>query len=323
MMSHSCSPSAAWHLDDSNCMIIHARRAMEEGEEVTISYLSPADLCLPTPDRQQLLFSAKGFLCSCSRCKEPQDAARAFRCPRCGCCEAFALMEPWQPESESGGGASSSAAARSPRDGALVCRACGALTAAEAAPLLAGEASFRRWARLRPEFQTLGKDAEDADTSGAEVSACSLLREAEEAGLADRHWIVDAMCDAAASEKPTRAVELLRRRLVVHEEGSGHCMTKRSRLQIALAEALCAEGSQAALREAAAVYGDAAGCLGVLFGDDHPEHLDAACSQEMAERKLASLAVAPPRGGYACAGASPPEGRQRKRGVIPSGKKRR
>ncbi|CAE8633868.1 unnamed protein product, partial [Polarella glacialis] len=149
MMSHSCLPSAAWHLDDANSFILHARRRVEEGEEITIPYLGPADLCLPTADRREILSVTKGFRCTCDRCSAPRDSARAFRCPRCGGNEALALADPAPAE---GVGSSSSSAAVA-RDGDLACSACGALSGAEAAPLLALEAKLRSWARSRPEFQ--------------------------------------------------------------------------------------------------------------------------------------------------------------------------
>ena len=82
MLSHSCSPNSAWHLDESNSYILHARCAIEEGEEVTIPYLSLADLCLPTPDRQELLSSSKGFLCRCERCVQPFDSTRSITVSR-------------------------------------------------------------------------------------------------------------------------------------------------------------------------------------------------------------------------------------------------
>ncbi|CAJ1345478.1 unnamed protein product, partial [Effrenium voratum] len=33
MQSHSCAPNAAWHLDENNSFILHARSFIEEGQE--------------------------------------------------------------------------------------------------------------------------------------------------------------------------------------------------------------------------------------------------------------------------------------------------
>ncbi|CAJ1432779.1 unnamed protein product, partial [Effrenium voratum] len=257
MQSHSCAPNAAWHLDENNSFILHARSFIEEGQEVTISYLSPGELCLPSCDRQDLLELTKGFRCSCSRCLQPLDAARAFCCPECHQ-EVLAPSEPG--------------------DADLVCR-CGRGLSEP----LAAERRLRPWARSRPEFCTLAKvrDEEEEDDFGKDRTATSLLVEAENAGLADRHWILDALCDAAAAEAPEKAIELLRRRLALHQEG--HCMAKRGRLHLALAEALSAQNL---LEEAEQSYGAAAELLGLLFGDDHPEHLEAAKMQDMCRRKL-------------------------------------
>ncbi|CAJ1343786.1 unnamed protein product, partial [Effrenium voratum] len=72
----------------------------------------------------------------------------------------------------------------------------------------------------RPEFCTLAKvrDEEEEDDFGKDRTATSLLVEAENAGLADRHWILDALRDAAAAEAPEKAIELLRRRLALHQD---------------------------------------------------------------------------------------------------------
>ncbi|CAK0870085.1 unnamed protein product, partial [Prorocentrum cordatum] len=126
MMSHSCNANAAWHLDEADSFMLHARGWIEQGDEITIPYLGPFDLCLPTCDRRAILSATKGFLCRCERCAAPLDAARSFTCPRSG------------------------GAAYASTDGAsLVSEACGVLSEEEAAPLLGAEASLRPWARGR------------------------------------------------------------------------------------------------------------------------------------------------------------------------------
>lgn len=274
MMSHSCAPNAAWHLDDSNSFILHARTDINDGEEVTISYLSPADLGLPTEDRRALLESTKGFVCGCERCVTPLDPARSFCCP---CCdgEALARVRPGG-DPEPGNDAD-----------VLVCSACGPLDASKAAPALQVEEEMKQWARSRPEFATLAKMRESAGEPCAAVEADPLaaLQTAQEAGLGSRHWIVDALRLAAASRLPSEASGLLRKCLEVQKEGVGHCMTKRARILLELAEALSAEGG---LEEAQSAYDEAASTFAILFGDDHPEHLEAAKQAELTRRKLAS-----------------------------------
>ncbi|OLP99270.1 Protein msta, isoform B [Symbiodinium microadriaticum] len=186
MMSHSCAPNAAWHLDDSNSFILHARTDINDGEEVTISYLSPADLGLPTEDRRALLESTKGFVCGCERCVTPLDPARSFCCP---CCdgEALARVRPGG-DPEPGNDAD-----------VLVCSACGPLDASKAAPALQVEEEMKQWARSRPEFATLAKE------------------EGAVAAMAFWHWIVDALRLAAASRLPSEASGLLRKCLEVQK----------------------------------------------------------------------------------------------------------
>eukprot|EP00933_Yihiella_yeosuensis_P051753 TRINITY_DN4972_c0_g3_i1.p1 TRINITY_DN4972_c0_g3~~TRINITY_DN4972_c0_g3_i1.p1 ORF type:complete len:503 (+),score=113.65 TRINITY_DN4972_c0_g3_i1:154-1662(+) len=283
MMSHSCLPNAAWHLDEANNYILHARRGIEEDEEITIPYLGPSDLCLPTADRRDILSTTKGFRCSCERCSLTRDASRVFRCPRCGKDEVLGLAE------DEGAVRSTLSGHVVARDGDLACKECGDLTAAEAEPLLALEARHRHWARYRPGFQPPPNDDDEVERSQDEVSASAKerLQEIRENGLGDRHWIVDVARDTLADEEPRLAVELLQKRL--RALGVDASATKRARLQLALGEALISRGSVDDMRQAAAVYGEAAEALALLFGDDHQEHQDAARRQEMALRKASSM----------------------------------
>eukprot|EP00913_Durusdinium_trenchii_P034121 g31936.t1 len=193
MMSHSCAPNAAWHLDENNSYILHARSPIEQEQEITISYLSPDELMLPSSLRRQLLESTKGFRCSCSRCLEPLDVARAFLCT-CGA-EALAHAEPGELP-----------------DGQweeLVCNSCGPRS--DLARGLALEARLLPWARSFPDFSTLAKVRETAVSADLEVPS-KLLFQAESL-LGDRHWILDALRHAVATAEPQRAVELLSQRL--------------------------------------------------------------------------------------------------------------
>lgn len=96
MMSHSCEPSAAWSIEGRGVdpcgaaeFVLRARCPINEGEEVTISYLAAGALRLPTPERRKRLQAAKEFWCRCPRCDAWLDDTRGFACPVCGG-EAFA-----------------------------------------------------------------------------------------------------------------------------------------------------------------------------------------------------------------------------------------
>ncbi|CAK8989959.1 unnamed protein product [Durusdinium trenchii] len=286
MMSHSCAPNAAWHLDENNSYILHARSPIEQEQEITISYLSPDELMLPSSLRRQLLESTKGFRCSCSRCLEPLDVARAFLCT-CGA-EALAHAEPGlqatSPVPWDTGFANCGVLTRGELpDGQweeLVCNSCGPRS--DLARGLALEARLLPWARSFPDFSTLAKVRETAVSADLEVPS-KLLFQAESL-LGDRHWILDALRHAVATAEPQRAVELLSQRLEVHQED--YCMTLRARLHVSLGKALFSEGRFPA---AEASYREAAELLALLFGDDHPEHLEAASLKQAAEQKQADV----------------------------------
>uniref|UniRef100_A0A7S4PTX5 SET domain-containing protein n=2 Tax=Alexandrium monilatum TaxID=311494 RepID=A0A7S4PTX5_9DINO len=285
MLSHSCSPNAAWHMDEANSFILHARKPIREGEEVTIPYLSPADLCLPTGDRREILSTSKAFWCGCERCVAPRDSTRSFRCPRCAVGSALvAASESGREAVGAGGGGDAPDAER------LVCSSCGALSDAEATALLAAEAALRPWAREQAahEGATKGPDSRlpGSDTDAAE-GALERLRSAEAAGLDDKHWIVDVARGAAATEQPAMACELLRQRISAQGHVGAHAATKRARLHHALGEALCVLGDTESLQEAVAAYNVAAESLALLFGDDHPEHREAATLRDLTAKKLA------------------------------------
>lgn len=267
MLSHSCAPNAAWHQDGANSFILHARGHIREGEEITIPYLGPSELCLPSSDRRAILSTTKAFHCTCERCAAPLDPARAFTCPGCGGASALAATEP------SAEGAD-----------ALVCSACGRLSADEAAPLLATEAKLRSWAMLQSE----PPGGPGAPTDVPFVNASKLLQAAETGGLAGTHWLLDVLRAAAAAEaEPKAASRLLRQRIEVCESLGPHTVTSCARLRLALGEALTTCGDAESLQEAIVAYDEAARTLELLFGDDHPEHREAALLRGAAARRLA------------------------------------
>ena len=194
---------------------------------------------------------------SCERCAAELDAERAFVCPRCA------------------------GTARSTTEGArLVCAACGPLDDVEAAPLFAAEARWRPWARQRPWFHVLADSGLEGADLGGDTAECA-LREAERQGLGEAHWIVDALVATAAEESSTERCQFLRRRVRVHAAAGPHAVTRCLRLQVDLGKALRPQRDDVELlREQITLFGAAAETLAVLFGDDHPEHLEAAELQE-------------------------------------------
>jgi len=271
MLSHSCAPNAAWHLDEANSFHLHARARIREGEEITIPYLGVDDLCLPTPDRREILSATKDFVCSCERCETALDDTRIFRCPRCG--------------HEAAGAVSAAADVAE----SIVCRACGSLAPEEVMGLFSVEARLRKWARSRPEFHQQGELQEDGDHVET-ASASEFLRCAEEGGLAGAHWALDAARAAVQAVDAGRACEILRLRAATYETVP-HALVKHARLSFALGRALGSkEAMPEELREAAEAYAKAADALLKLFGDEDPEHREAERRREATERQLVRIA---------------------------------
>ncbi|PFH32213.1 hypothetical protein BESB_021540 [Besnoitia besnoiti] len=82
--SHSCLPNVLWFTDEDHTFVLRARANIEEGDEVTLTYLSEEDLMRPTLHRRRVLSETKDFVCACERCSAPVDFSRGFRCPTCG-----------------------------------------------------------------------------------------------------------------------------------------------------------------------------------------------------------------------------------------------
>lgn len=91
-VSHSCYPNASWTEADDASHIVKARRPIQEGDEICISYLLDDSLLHCAEERKRSLQETKLFDCTCERC-EPEDcdldACRGFRCQFCGECGVF------------------------------------------------------------------------------------------------------------------------------------------------------------------------------------------------------------------------------------------
>lgn len=81
-MSHSCYPNAVWHYEEDS-FVLRARRDIEKGTEICLSYLSEDALLEPVPQRRKHLQDSKHFWCGCERCSVERDTSRGFRCPKC------------------------------------------------------------------------------------------------------------------------------------------------------------------------------------------------------------------------------------------------
>jgi hypothetical protein len=71
MLNHSCDPNvdAVW-IDGDATLTLRARRDVDEGEQLTITYI---DADSPVSARRQRLEHAYGFVCACERCVEEAE----------------------------------------------------------------------------------------------------------------------------------------------------------------------------------------------------------------------------------------------------------
>lgn len=67
MYNHDCDPNTDISWPENATAILRARRDIEIGEELRITYI---DASMSRSSRQQLLQQAFHFVCSCARCKE-------------------------------------------------------------------------------------------------------------------------------------------------------------------------------------------------------------------------------------------------------------
>ena len=68
-VNHSCDPSLEFSARDGGRYVrAFATRAVKQGEELAMSYLTEAELAKGVEERQELLFEGFGFACVCRRC---------------------------------------------------------------------------------------------------------------------------------------------------------------------------------------------------------------------------------------------------------------
>ena len=80
LCNHSCDPNVDVGFEDgSSRMTLRARREIEAGEELSITYV---DAGLPRETRQRTLLQGYGFTCMCPACAARVMATTAL-CPVC------------------------------------------------------------------------------------------------------------------------------------------------------------------------------------------------------------------------------------------------
>ncbi|CAA9988174.1 SET domain protein, putative [Plasmodium knowlesi strain H] len=83
MLAHSCNSTACWHYGTNDSFVLRARVKLAVGDELTISYLGDDDLYKSSNIRREKLTNWL-FVCMCSRCTNPIDKSRGFKCSMCG-----------------------------------------------------------------------------------------------------------------------------------------------------------------------------------------------------------------------------------------------
>ncbi|SBT71250.1 SET domain protein, putative [Plasmodium malariae] len=83
MLAHSCNSTACWHYGENDSFVLRARVKLNVGDELTISYLGDDDLYKSSNIRREKLTNWL-FVCMCSRCTNPVDNSRGFKCSTCG-----------------------------------------------------------------------------------------------------------------------------------------------------------------------------------------------------------------------------------------------
>ncbi|KAG2485215.1 hypothetical protein HYH03_016002 [Edaphochlamys debaryana] len=148
LINHSCAPNASV-LPLGGALYVRAGRALQEGEEVTVSYLA-AGLFSPVAQRRSLLRASHGFLCACPRCRMEQAHFPTRRYPEL---DTPAQPQPSrapqprhqpQPQSQQGGAEGQQAGERSSAEASTSGDAAAAAAAAVDDALLAAALLGRR-----------------------------------------------------------------------------------------------------------------------------------------------------------------------------------
>ncbi|TLD18290.1 hypothetical protein E2P81_ATG12085 [Venturia nashicola] len=97
-LNHDCRPNAHYYFDPETLVQnVHAIRTILPGEELTISYIDPAQI---RSERQHQLHQSWGFQCSCSLCTQPKAHTDASDARIEHIASLREELEDYSPESE-------------------------------------------------------------------------------------------------------------------------------------------------------------------------------------------------------------------------------
>jgi len=85
-LNHGCSPNVL-SVVEGEYRIFRALRAIEEGDELLISYLADFAL-MSVAMRRRFLWETRGFVCDCPMCISSEDPFRDIPCGSCHPCDA-------------------------------------------------------------------------------------------------------------------------------------------------------------------------------------------------------------------------------------------
>lgn len=97
MMNHACTPNTRHGYDEKQKMTVRAASLIPAGTEITSSYTS---LLWGTAARRHHLKITKHFLCSCPRCRDPQEGGSRLAALRCLTQSCQGSMFPEEPLEE-------------------------------------------------------------------------------------------------------------------------------------------------------------------------------------------------------------------------------
>jgi hypothetical protein len=248
LLNHSCQPSARFEFLGARLSVVTSR-ALQPGEELTVSYGPLAALHASTRARQAALRAQYCFDCACIACVRP-EAPLDFRCPmRAGCRGVLRLQRVGDPQPPLPGAAAGSGAARG-----AVCSECGPCGPAADALLQSRQRSLV--AQLAACCKRTGPEVADVDgaTLALDPGARPRLRLLEDCLLACRELyhpralrlaeVLDALARehtgmgawAAAADCVAEAVCVLEQRFQDPEPELSSELGKLAQLRLAAAE---------------------------------------------------------------------------------------
>lgn len=272
-MSHSCHPNAVWHYDGAN-HVLRARREINPGDEVCISYLPEAQLLQSAPVRRMELHETKRFWCTCERCRAGEtDFSRGQVCPRCNEGTVFARTPKAGPAKD--------AALLVAHFSEVSCSSCKhVLTQSERQKFCNQEAKLQEIVDKYSE-----EDAKEPSLADMQKAEALIDERFSQHVLADLCW--ERLCRFYASKRrPADQMRLLKRRVAFHEaaypglsgahawalESLGDCAARGTKGPSTSKQTKTQRSAAASVEDAEAAlgyYGDALRVLRLMFGAEH------------------------------------------------------